>query len=88
MGQRHGTHIDEAVVEEEAEHGGAGAGVVHDGLRHDLAHHAFRRGAARGVEPRRELRVGAPSEEQGRRRQEQRRRPRDGHSRLALATVA
>uniref|UniRef100_A0A0A9H493 Uncharacterized protein n=1 Tax=Arundo donax TaxID=35708 RepID=A0A0A9H493_ARUDO len=80
-------HVDEAVVEEETEDDGAGARVVHDGLRHDLPHDAVHGGAAGGVEPRRELRVRAADEQDDdRRRQEQRPRPHqrgedDGHAR-------
>jgi hypothetical protein len=58
-------HIDEAVVEEDAEHGGGAARVVRDGLRHGLAHDAVHGGAARRVEPRRELRARAARERGG-----------------------
>jgi hypothetical protein len=56
------TYADEAVVEEEAEDGGAAARVVEDGLRHDLPDDAVHGGAAGRVEPRRELRVGVAGE--------------------------
>ena len=76
-GERRGPYADEAVVVEEAEDGGAGARVVHDGLRHDLPHDAVHGGAARRVEPRRQLRPRARRQRQrhGEEEQEQEQRP-------------
>ncbi|RWW13927.1 hypothetical protein GW17_00022338 [Ensete ventricosum] len=50
-------YVDEAVMEEEAEDGGAHAGFPADGLRHDRPYDGLQVGARRRVERRRQLRL-------------------------------
>jgi hypothetical protein len=57
-------YLNEAVVEEEAEKGGAHPGVAVDGTRHDGAHRGLQRRAAGVVERRRELAIGRGREKQ------------------------
>lgn len=52
------TYVDEAVMEEEANDGGAHPGILADDLRHDRPHDALQVGARHGVERRRQLTVG------------------------------
>ncbi|RWW56022.1 hypothetical protein BHE74_00037296 [Ensete ventricosum] len=52
------TYVDEAVMEEEANDGGAHPGILADDLRHDRPGDALQVGARRGVERRGELTVG------------------------------
>ena len=58
-------YLNEAVMKEEPEEGGAHAGVGADGTGHNGAHGGLERRAARGVERRRELlAVGCGGEEE------------------------